>query len=58
MKTFYNSLEQGYAPRHSFFNGAMVPYPDLPARMRNLLTAIEGDGRFELQPPPAPEEAV
>ena len=44
MTAFYNSLEQEYAPRHSFFNfynGAMVPYPGLPARMRNLLTAIE-----------------
>ncbi len=45
MKAFYNSREQEYAPRHSFcdfFNGAMAPYPGLPARMRNLLAAIEG----------------
>ena len=44
MKAFYNSLEQEYAPRHrfcGFYNCAMVPYPDMPARMRNLLAAIE-----------------
>ena len=58
MKAFYNPLEQEYAPRHSFFNGAMVPYPDMPARTRDILAAIEADGRFELQPPPAPEEAA
>lgn len=50
MMVFYNGLEQGYAPQHSFFNGAMVPYPDVPARTRGILKAIAGDGRFALQP--------
>lgn len=53
MKVFYNALEQGYAPKHSFFNGALVPFPDVPARTRDILQAIEGDPRFQLQ---APEE--
>jgi acetoin utilization deacetylase AcuC-like enzyme len=51
MQVFYNDLEQGYAPRHSFFNGAMLPFPDVPARTRNILEAIEGDARFSIQPP-------
>ncbi|MCZ6557659.1 MAG: histone deacetylase family protein [SAR324 cluster bacterium] len=58
MKVFYHSLEQNYAPRHSFFNGVLVPYPDVPGRTRNILAAIEGDARFEMQPPPAPHSAA
>jgi acetoin utilization deacetylase AcuC-like enzyme len=52
MKVFYNALEQDYAPRHSFFNGAMVPYPDMPERTRGIMQAIGGDPRFEVQPVP------
>jgi len=53
MKVFYNPTEQDYAPKHSFFNGAMVPYPDVPGRTQNILEAIGPDPRFQVEPPPA-----
>lgn len=51
MKVFYNAGEQSYAPRHSFFTGRFLPYPDVPGRTRSILAALEADGGFEVQPP-------
>lgn len=48
LKVFYNDLEQGYHPRHSFFYGRFTPYPDVPHRTRSILAAIEGRNGFEV----------
>lgn len=60
LKVFYNDLEQGYHPRHSFFYGRFTPYPDVPQRTRSILEAIEGRSGFEVIaiPPLEPREAA
>ena len=60
LKVFYNDLEQGYHPRHSFFHGRFTPYPDVPHRTRSILAEIEGRSGFEriAVPPLKPQEAA
>jgi acetoin utilization deacetylase AcuC-like enzyme len=59
MKVYYHPGEQGYWPRHSFFNGTHVPYPDVPGRTRGIVAALSGQPRFEILAPPAVgEEAL
>jgi acetoin utilization deacetylase AcuC-like enzyme len=60
LKVFYNDLEQGYHPRHSFFYGRFTPYPDVPRRTRSILAAIRRRSGFEVIaiPPLNPQDTA
>ncbi|HKI97303.1 MAG TPA: histone deacetylase family protein [bacterium] len=57
MQVFYTDVEQAYGPRHSFFYGRFTPYPEVPGRTRSILEALAGRAEFQVQAPPALDEA-
>jgi acetoin utilization deacetylase AcuC-like enzyme len=58
MRVFHQASDRGYLPRHSFFNGRFVPYPEVPERIESILAALRKDRRFEIEAPGVLSEAA
>ena len=53
MRVLYQPLDREYRPRHSFFYGRFVPYPEVPERVESILASLRADRRFSIESPAA-----